>query len=708
MSRAVTALIGIATALFCWPYIVGGGIVGNSGDIYQYAAPFRFFAAKALHSGDLPLWNPSIFAGAPFQASPQSALFYPATLLFYAFNLTPAFNLFTVLHFFLNAAGMFLLARSLRLAHTASLACAVVWAFSFFFLSKPAAGHVIHLSGHSWTPWILLLGLRALSAPAAKHNRLFTAALALALAMQFFSGHVQVWLYASILLYIFALKFFILEKPGRWKKLAAPAAFTACFVCVAAVQLFPTLSFVGQSSRSGQESVISEANAYQFATSYSMRPRDLATLVQPGRFGNPVRQNYEDPEHSSTYFETQALYMGWIPLALSAAGIILLIARKSWFLPGIALAFLMLALGGNGPLYSWIWKALSFQRVPARFYLMVFLCLSLAGAYFWNAVAARRASWIKAALLLLIAVDLYSAGRWFVWTEDPAPRLGRSLAVDWLQARQTFYPARVFTSPGIGNPNKLMFFGLSNVNGYEAVVKKSLLEYFLRTQPGAEITTTGIDATADNAALKLFGARHFVSTAEKPMGPAAFITGKVLISETASPAPPAFAARQCRSLPSRKDVLAALGSETFKPEDEILAGPGPAPAAETSLAAPPATALPKLIKWARRSGDQIDMAWKNAGSHFWIFVSESYDPGWKAWNGEGNELDIFESNGYFQGAFAPEPNGPVERTYWRYSPASFALGAWLTVMAIAALTAAGILAAARIRTTALTRSRVTV
>jgi len=38
-----------------------------------------------------------------------------------------------------------------------------------------------------------------------------------------------------------------------------------------------------------------------------------------------------------------------------------------------------------------------------------------------------------------------------------------------------------------------MFFQISNVNGYEAILQKSLFSYFIHTQKNPHITTTGID-----------------------------------------------------------------------------------------------------------------------------------------------------------------------------------------------------------------------
>src|SRR4051812_2777737 len=79
-------LLTLIAVLFSMPFLQPGKVPGNFGDLFLYVIPFRNFAAQNLQAGHLPLWNPYIFSGTPFLASPQSSLFYPGTLLFYFFG----------------------------------------------------------------------------------------------------------------------------------------------------------------------------------------------------------------------------------------------------------------------------------------------------------------------------------------------------------------------------------------------------------------------------------------------------------------------------------------------------------------------------------------------------------------------------------------------------------------------------------------------
>src|SRR5438093_48166 len=54
----------------------------NIGDLVTSFYPYRTIAARSVRAGELPLWNPYMLSGAPFLAMAQSALFYPANLLY--------------------------------------------------------------------------------------------------------------------------------------------------------------------------------------------------------------------------------------------------------------------------------------------------------------------------------------------------------------------------------------------------------------------------------------------------------------------------------------------------------------------------------------------------------------------------------------------------------------------------------------------------
>ncbi|MFK7803490.1 MAG: hypothetical protein AB8G95_17780, partial [Anaerolineae bacterium] len=51
---------------------------------------WKSYINDTVSSGDLPLWNPHLFAGAPFIATGQNAFWYPFSLIFLAMPLAKA------------------------------------------------------------------------------------------------------------------------------------------------------------------------------------------------------------------------------------------------------------------------------------------------------------------------------------------------------------------------------------------------------------------------------------------------------------------------------------------------------------------------------------------------------------------------------------------------------------------------------------------
>ena len=78
---ALLFLAGITLAFF-WPLILQGQwLPQGGGDLVSFLWPQYHFAAEAIKSGSLPLWNPQLYAGAPFLADNQSGVLYPINLL---------------------------------------------------------------------------------------------------------------------------------------------------------------------------------------------------------------------------------------------------------------------------------------------------------------------------------------------------------------------------------------------------------------------------------------------------------------------------------------------------------------------------------------------------------------------------------------------------------------------------------------------------
>jgi len=688
MLNSSTKILIFFTLVFCFPLIWTHGIVGNFGDVYQYAAPYRNFSKINLQQGSFPLWNPYIFAGAPFLASPQSALFFPASMLFYFLPLNISFNLFTILHIFINGLGMMLLLYHLGRTRTASLFGGLTWSYSFFFLSKLASGHLIHLSGYAFFPFVMLFFFQTVYSNQDKKNWnvfIFT----ISLSLQFFSGHSQVWVHTVFLIFLlFIQKLYLSSSIEKNKLIKIGLINILLFFSISAIQFLPTLNYYLYSSRSQTIKPHNLQTAYQFATSYSMRWKDLITLLIPKKFGSPLDMDYEDPEHPSQYFETNALYFGILPLLFALAGIWSLMKRKKMFLPILTFLFLMLAMGKNSPGYSLIWKAFGFLRVPARFYFLLFFIFILSASFFWEKYFKNKKTFVKIIFLSLIFLDLFSNGKDFIWSENPQEKLGKSQALEWLinqnakSIHNAPYQNRIFTTYSVPNPNKAIFFQLLNVNGYEAILQRSLLNYFFFSQGPNSIYTTGVDLIYPNKnSFALFGTKFLISVYPiQSHWPLKYNENNLFIYENPSHGPSLKIYYALNKFSNLNSLISTLDSPSFNPNSELLQY-------HTSLNENAYENLPKknseCFSFKRTSAKSFKIGLKtNEESSCWLFLSEAFYPGWKVWSESGDHFFPFQVFGYFQGVKFHQKKFPIEKIFWLYQPKEFYLGSVLSVLSV--------------------------
>src|SRR5438876_4615919 len=82
-------------------------------DIVAMFYPFRALLGRAAEERTLPLWNPHIMSGAPFQANAQSAAFAPLNIFYYVLPLKIAWTASLVIRLFLAGVFMTMFVRSI-------------------------------------------------------------------------------------------------------------------------------------------------------------------------------------------------------------------------------------------------------------------------------------------------------------------------------------------------------------------------------------------------------------------------------------------------------------------------------------------------------------------------------------------------------------------------------------------------------------------
>jgi hypothetical protein len=113
--------------------------VADIGDLVDYFYPFNAFSTQQIRQGTMPLWNPYVMAGMPFQAEPQTALFYPLHALYYVFSTPTAWSLALILRMLLGAMFMTLMMRSIGATKMGAIISGIAFAFGGFMVAWQGA-----------------------------------------------------------------------------------------------------------------------------------------------------------------------------------------------------------------------------------------------------------------------------------------------------------------------------------------------------------------------------------------------------------------------------------------------------------------------------------------------------------------------------------------------------------------------------------------
>lgn len=332
---------------------------------------WKNFINESLRAGELPLWNPYIFAGQPFLAAGQNAALYPLGIVFLLLPLTQAYAVFAALHYWLAACAMYLLARVLGLRPFAATISGIIFAFSGFMVVSIVFPMVV--SAAAWLPAILAFVELALREEE-KRLRLgdwsfarelfFALSASILIGLQFLAGHVEISYYILLVTAFYAawrivgLNVSPRARQVNWRGLARAGALMCGIVALsfalAAIQILPLYELVRLNFREGSAS-------YADVAGWALPSRQIFTFFMPDFFGNPTHHAYFDiydwawkaaPQGAifwgiKNYVEAGA-YIGILALALAGVGLGNTVAAKrraKFFFAVLALLALLFMFG---------------------------------------------------------------------------------------------------------------------------------------------------------------------------------------------------------------------------------------------------------------------------------------------------------------------------------------------------------------------------
>jgi hypothetical protein len=155
-------LLAALTLLFFAPLVIHPGEVlySDSSDLLALHIPAKRFLVRSWQQdGQLPLWNPYSYGGAPFLHDIQGAVLYPPHQLLATFPeewVGPALSWLVVLHVLIAGWTMYGYARSQDLGPAAALVAALGSLFAGrWLLHLLGGGHYVTI-GVAWLPLLLL------------------------------------------------------------------------------------------------------------------------------------------------------------------------------------------------------------------------------------------------------------------------------------------------------------------------------------------------------------------------------------------------------------------------------------------------------------------------------------------------------------------------------------------------------------------------
>ena len=347
----------ILSIAFPWQLSLLGYLPSSIDFILQYY-PNLAFLGHSLKGGELPLWNPYVFAGTPYLADPQSAALYaPNWPFLLLLGTADAARAIVLLHYALASVSIYLYLRVVGSSSAASFAGAVIFGLSEYTITQVAG--VPLLINLAWIPLVLLLVELALQ----RRSIPYAIGAAVAMAVQLFNG----WLHG---LYVTA---FALLGTFLWHAILSATASRSWRPALEAARLMGLTGIVWAALGSA---LLLPAFEFAAQSNYLMD----RGLEQAGGEGNVTVLALLGVGGS----EGHGAYIGAMGLFLMLLGILHGRDRRRVWLYILLGAFsLLAAFGTKAPLYAHLYQWVPGFRTfhtPGRFMVLYLLSASALAA----------------------------------------------------------------------------------------------------------------------------------------------------------------------------------------------------------------------------------------------------------------------------------------------------------------------------------------
>lgn len=357
-------------------------------DALMHVYPDKMADIREWRAGFVPLWNTDWGCGMPQAAVWQSMCFYPLAWIWGILGNPDTLVAFCLGHSLLAFLGCLLWLRSLGANLLACRLGGLCFSGSAFAVECWAYPH--HTSAFTWIPWIFWASHRLLAKPVLGRWLPLT----LFLGLQVLAGYPIFVLYTWVLL----VSWWVSRNPSGKSILSLAGAFFASLL-LTSLQWLPFLDLLTDAHRGG----------WWTDFPYFMKPVEYLTLLEPDILGSPASNLYRGTPANFAF----NLYIGIVPLGVLLAGSLRLWKRKKDFrIWPLSAFFLLLWMGGA--------RLFPAAHFPARFLewlepskstpLFIFCASTGASLAFSSFLANKRGSKMRLVWMgvgLLWALDIF-------------------------------------------------------------------------------------------------------------------------------------------------------------------------------------------------------------------------------------------------------------------------------------------------------------
>jgi hypothetical protein len=337
-------------AVLSLPMLSGQFLAGPYSDQHATGYAFRTWGAEQLRlTHHLPEWNPNLFGGLPFIAAMHGDIFYPTSWLRYFWSMPAVMHFGFVLHYLIAGLATYAFLRMIRVSWTGATLGGLAYQLAGLIASYPSPGHDGKLFVTALLPLAFIALLLALRDGRAAGYPL----LALVVGLALLSPHYQMTYYLLIASGLFALYLTFgepAEGQSAGRRLAGLGLALAAVLLgfgVAMIQVLPFFHYIPYSPRAE-----GATGGYEWASSYAIPWAHVPELFLSGFAGTTMGQTYWGPNGLKLHSE----YLGLPVIVLALLGLRDQRQRLVYWLGGIGLLFLLIALGGSTPFYH-LWYA---------------------------------------------------------------------------------------------------------------------------------------------------------------------------------------------------------------------------------------------------------------------------------------------------------------------------------------------------------------